>query len=88
MSNCETGDIECRDKMDSQPEERTRHRQTYLNQGLVEQALIDHLNSTQTLQVEWEKEGKDLEVVPESNLSDMDFPVAVEVADAGKGEKS
>lgn len=70
--------------MDSQPEDRSRYRQTYLNQGLVEQALLDHLNSTKAVQVEWKAEAKSIETFSEIDSSVMDFPVTVEIGDPGR----
>lgn len=72
--------------MDSQPEDRSRYRQTYLNQGLVEQALLEHLNSTQAVQVEWKTEAKNLETLSEIDSSVVDFPVTVEVGDPGRSK--
>lgn len=88
MSNRETGNIERRDQMDSQAKDRSSYRQTYLNQGLVEQALIDHLNLTGTVQVEWGIEAQSLEVLSEINSSDKESSVAVVIGEAeGQSER-
>lgn len=86
MSNSETGNIERKDKIESQPGSQSRYRQTYLNQGRVEQALIDHLESTGTVQVEWEKEAESLKIA--TGYPSKEFPVAVEVRGAcGQSEE-
>lgn len=68
-----------------QPDDLSRHAQTLLNQGLIEQVLIDHLNSEGRVHVEWEKRAETLSIdeFPDSDDDDK-FPVAVGVRRLGE----
>lgn len=83
----ETGSLERVKRDRSDPGRMSRFGQTLLNQGAVEQAFLDHLNSSRDVHIEWHKRAESLHI-NESRVDDgKDFPVIVgvrRVADNGK----
>lgn len=50
-----------------------------LNQGVVEQALIDYLNEKQHARVEWHKRAESLYIANAADNDEKEFPVIVGV---------
>lgn len=61
------------------PERMTRFRKMMLNQGVVEQTLIDYLDEKQRVRVEWRKRAKSLHIANASDNDAKEFPVIVGV---------
>ncbi|RJE19593.1 hypothetical protein PHISCL_08063, partial [Aspergillus sclerotialis] len=75
--NNQTGNLERKKRLQLQPDNISRYKQTLLNQGLIEQTLIDYVNSIGRVCVERRRRAEKLEIASED--ADHDFPVAVGV---------
>ncbi|PCG89585.1 Methyltransferase, domain of unknown function DUF2260 [Penicillium occitanis (nom. inval.)] len=73
----EFGNIKRVKRTSSQPENLSRFGQVLLNQGLIEDILIQHINEIGRVNVEWQKRAEMLDL--SSNFSD--YPVTVKVKD-------
>ncbi|KUL88788.1 hypothetical protein ZTR_03505 [Talaromyces verruculosus] len=73
----EFGNIKREKRTSSQPENLSRFGQVLLNQGLIEDILIRHINEMGRVNVEWQKRAEMLDL--SSNSSD--YPVTVKVKD-------
>ena len=61
------------------PERMSKFRKMMLNQGVVEQTLIDYLDEKQRVRVEWRKRAESLHIANASDNDAKEFPVIVGV---------
>ncbi|OKL61019.1 hypothetical protein UA08_03115 [Talaromyces atroroseus] len=76
--NSETSHIERGKRSLSQPRYLSRLSQVLLNQGLIEGALLNYLNEERRIDVEWQKKGEIIDILP---ATDDNFNVKVKVRD-------
>ncbi|EAW12083.1 putative FAD monooxygenase [Aspergillus clavatus NRRL 1] len=86
--NKETGHIERRKRLPSQPGNLSQFGQMLYNQGQIEQVLLDYIAQQGRISVEWNTKAEGLEFVPnDDSEADANFPVLVKVRDSrGKTE--
>lgn len=72
----ESGDIKREKRTSSQPDNLSRFGQVLLNQGLIEDVLIQYVNGLGRAKIEWQKRAEMLDL---SSKNDSEFPVMVKV---------
>jgi 2-polyprenyl-6-methoxyphenol hydroxylase-like FAD-dependent oxidoreductase len=78
--NKDTGQIERRKRLSSQSDSLSQYGQMLLNQGGIEQILLDYLSKMDRIAVEWNTKAETLTVSSGNGEGDDDFPVAVGVS--------
>ncbi|RHZ44844.1 putative FAD monooxygenase [Aspergillus thermomutatus] len=77
--NKDTGQVERRKRLRSQPGNLSQFGQMLFNQGGIEQILLDYLSQEGRIAVEWNTRAETLSIGPENILGNDDFPLAVGV---------
>lgn len=88
--NKDSGNIERQKRLRLQPEGLSRYGPTLLNQGLIEQVLVDYLDSTECVRVEWRQQAEALSIdpSPDADGDGKQFPVTVGVRSLDEGMSS
>lgn len=81
--NSNSGNIERCGRDEADIGRTSRFGQILLNQGAIEQNLIDHLYATKNRHVEWNKRAETLHLAAVSDDDQQAFPVVVGVACLG-----
>lgn len=80
--NDKNGNIEREKRLPSQPGYLSKFGQVLLNQGLIEDILIEYLNKSNRIAVEWRKRAEMLDLSSETENDDTgEHPLKITVKD-------
>lgn len=82
--NKKSGNIQREKRTSLQPENLSRFGQVLLNQGLIEDVLIQYINAIGRVKVEWQKRAETLDM----SSNDSEYPVTVKVKDLADSSMS